>query len=144
MVSDDSSSITKSSQNPINTTNSSQAKHLSRLSNNSDNTLYLGKRITDKGELEGDVRDYKWLEGKIHRDDEDLQRYITERVYVDKRSRNILGERNLLLKDGRKHKSRDLSPIHVQSLVDMTNQYDAELSSNQMQNRISALLCTSA
>ena len=59
MVSDDS----KSSQNPINTTNSSKAKHLSRLSNNSDNTLYLGKRIIDKGGLEGDVRDYKWLEG---------------------------------------------------------------------------------
>jgi hypothetical protein len=51
-----------------------------------------------------------FLEGKIHRDDEDCQRYITERIYVDRRSKNIVDERTLLLKDGKKHKCRSSKP----------------------------------
>jgi hypothetical protein len=38
------------------------------------------------------------LIGKTHRDDEDLQRYITERIYIDRNSGNIVGSRVLLLK----------------------------------------------
>ena len=87
-----------------------------------------------------DVADYKYLEGKVHRDDEDYQRYITERIYIDRRSGCIVGDRTLLLKNGQKHKSLDPAPIHVQSLVEMTQQYDQESSPQSIHALLTTLL----
>ena len=49
------------------------------------------------GITEGNIEDFKYLIGKIYRDNEDYQRYITDKVYVDRESRNIVGERILIL-----------------------------------------------
>jgi len=53
------------------------------------------KDHTSDNETSGaDICAYNYLEGSIHIDDEDLQRDITDRVYIEMRSGNILGERN--------------------------------------------------
>jgi len=72
-----------------------------------------------------------YLDAKLNMipiDDEDYQRYITERICIDRRSGCIVGDSTLLLKNGQKHKSLDPAPIHVQSLVEMTQQYEQESS----------------
>jgi len=46
----------------------------------------------------------------------------------------------LLLKNGKKHKSLDPAPIHVQSLVEMTQQYEQESSPQSIHALLSALL----
>jgi len=78
--------------------------------------------------IEGNVEDFKYLIGKIHRDNEDFQRYVTDKIYVDKESRNKVGERILILKDGRRNRSRDTHPIHVRDIEEMTRQYEEESS----------------
>ena len=80
------------------------------------------------GMIEGNIEDFKYLIGKIHRDNEDFQRYVTDKIYVDKESRNIVGERILILKDGRRNRSRDPHPIHVRDIEEMTRQYEQESS----------------
>jgi hypothetical protein len=107
-----------------------------------------GKRVNFKDnnglfENENDLNSYKYLVGRIHRDDEDFQRYVTERVYVDRRSRYILADRILLLKDGRKHKALDPSPIHIKDIVKMTNSYDKEVASANMKVLASQLMQSS-
>ena len=94
-------------------------------------------------ENENDVNSYKYLVGRIHRDDEDFQRYVTEKVYVDRRSKDILAERTLLLKDGRKHKALDPSPIHIKDIVNMTNSYDSEIASSNTKVLLSQLMQSS-
>jgi len=115
---------------------SKEPKSYNIRSNKSD----VNDHISDNETSGADRRDYKYLEGNIHRDDEDLQKYITDRVYIDKRSGNILGERSLLLKDGKRHRARDPSPIHVQSLVEMTKKYDEESSSRKLRTLAANLL----
>jgi len=44
----------------------------------------------------------------------------------------MLGERTLLLKVGKGHRDRDPAPIHIRSIVDMTNQYEEESSSRKL------------
>ena len=80
------------------------------------------------GIIEGNIEDFKYLIGKIHKDNEDFQRYITDKVFVDRESRNIVGERILILKDGRRNRSRDPHPIHIRDIEEMTNQYEQESS----------------
>ena len=80
---------------------------------------------------------YKYLVETIHKDDEDFQRYMTEKFYVDKRSNNIVAERVLLLEDGRKHRSLDPSPIHNKDIVNMTNSYDSEVASTKLKVLVS-------
>jgi len=36
--------------------------------------------------IEGNIKEFMYLVGKVHSDDEDAQRYITERIYVDRNS----------------------------------------------------------
>jgi len=86
------------------------------------------------------VADDKYWEGKIHRDDEDYQRYITERIYIDRRSGCIVEDRTSLLKNGQKHKALNPEPIHVQSLVEMTQQYEQESSPQSFHALLSILL----
>ena len=74
------------------------------------------------GMIEGNIENFKYLIGKIHRDNEDFQRYVTDKVYVDKESRNIVGERILILKEGRRNRSRDPRPIHIRDIEEMTRQ----------------------
>ena len=62
-----------------------------------------------------DINKFKYLIGRTHRDNEDYQRYVTVKVYVDKRSGNIVGERTLLLKVGSRHKALDPSPIYIKN-----------------------------
>jgi len=93
--------------------------------------------------LEGQLKEYEYLVGNAHRDDEDLQRYVTERIYVDRRTKYILGIRSLLRKDGAKHISTDPSPIHVQNLVEMTKQYEQESTPSSHRALIAQLISTS-
>ena len=79
-------------------------------------------------EVEGEIKDFQYLIGKYHRDNEDYQRYVTDKIYIDKSSGNIVGERVLILKDGRRHRSADPYPIHVRDLAEMTRQYEEESS----------------
>jgi len=67
--------------------------------------------------IEGNINELMYLVGKVHRVDEDPQRYITERIYVDRNSGHIVGKRVLLLKGGRKHKALDPSPIHIRVIA---------------------------
>jgi len=69
-----------------------------------------------------------------------LQRYVTEKVYVDKKSGNIVAERTLLLKDGRKHRAFDALPIHIKDIVKMTEDYNVEVSSTRLSALASQLL----
>ena len=39
-----------------------------------------------------ELKDFDYQIGRTQRDDKDLQRYITERVYADSNSRNIVGK----------------------------------------------------
>jgi hypothetical protein len=71
-------SLSDSNYNPRSTNSIIKGRNSPKLSDNSIDISYLGKRKTDRGELGGDVRDYKWLEGKVHRDDEGFQRYIAK------------------------------------------------------------------
>ena len=143
-----SNSISKSSKRsknkqkskPTSNFNSADSKTRKRTIKSSNDTLTLKKRSTDTTILEADVEDFKYLIGKTHRDDEDLQRYVTERIYIDRNSGNIVGSRVLLLKDGRKHRSRDPYPIHVQDIVRMTNLYEEELSPSELNALVSSLL----
>jgi hypothetical protein len=61
---------------------------------------------------------------------------------VDKESRNIVGERILILKDGRRNRSRDPHPIHVRDIEEMTRQYEQESSPLLHQALIGNLLET--
>ena len=127
------------SENPVSLNSRSKVKkHRLRSSVND-----LENREPKTGELEGDLKEYEYLVGKIHRDDEDLQRYVTERIYVDRRTKYILGIRSLLRKDGSKHISTDPSPIHVQSLVEMTKQYEQESSPSSHRALIAQLISAS-
>jgi len=92
--------------------------------------------------IEGKLEDFKYLTGKIQRDNEDFQRYVTDKVYLDKESRNIVGERVLILKDGRRNRSRDPHPTHVCDIVEMTRQNEQESSSLLHQALIENLLET--
>jgi len=92
--------------------------------------------------IEENLEDFKYLIGKIHRDNEDFQRYVTDKVYVDKESRNIVGERILILKDGRRNRSRNPHPIHVRYIEEMTRQYEQESSPVLHQALIGNLLET--
>jgi len=96
----------------------------------------------DTGITEGSIDEFKYLIGKIHRDNEDYQRYITDKVYVDRESRNIVGERILILKDGRRNRSRDPYPIHIRDIEEMTRQYEQESSPLAHQALIGNLLET--
>jgi hypothetical protein len=100
-------------------TNSSITSH-----SNQHNTVSEKDTVLSEGKLE----DFKYLIGKYHRDNEDYQRYVTDKVYVDKKSGYIVGERILILKDGRRHRSPDPHPIHVRDLAEMTRQYEEESS----------------
>ena len=77
----------------------------SKSNSNKSNTTCDNTGIT-----EGNIEDFMYLIGKIHKDNEDFQRYTTDKVYVDRESRIIVGER--ILKDGRRNRSRD--PYHIQ------------------------------
>jgi len=72
--------------------------------------------------IKENIEDFKYLIGKIHKDNEDFQRYITDKVYVDRDSRIIVGERMLILKDGRRNRSRDPYLIHIRDIDEMTRQ----------------------
>jgi len=65
-----------------------------------------------------------YLVGKVHRDDGDSQRYISESIYVDRNSGHVVGVRVLLLKDGRQHKTHIPSPIHIWDIAKLTEEYD--------------------
>jgi len=104
------------------------------------NASASNKRVRNSEDSGSQVKDFEYLIGKIHRDDENLQRYITERIYIHRNTGNIIGDRVLLLKDGRKHRIRDPHPIHVQSLVDMTTEYDQESSPSELRALVSNLL----
>ena len=100
------------------------------------------QNINESNEENHNVEDYLYLIGKTHRDNEDYQRYITEKVYIDRRSGNIVGERVLLLKDGKKHRVNDPIPIHIQDIVVMTEEYDQEISSKNIQALVTQLIDT--
>ena len=52
---------------------------------------------------------------------ENLQRYITEReAYVDRRTQNLVAERNVQFKNVREHRTLDPSPKRIQYIVKMT------------------------
>jgi len=87
--------------------NSADSKTRKRTIEPSRDKRTFKNKLTDTTILEADVRDFEYLIGKTHRDDQDLQRYVTERIYIDRNSGNIVGSRVLLLKDERKHRSRD-------------------------------------
>jgi len=115
-----------------------------KLSNIDSNSHPIGKNARTYEVREADLKDFKYLEGTIHRDDDDLQRYITDKVYIDKRLGYIVGVRTLLLKDGQKHIVYDPSPIHVRSLVKMTKAYEDESSPREHRAMISSLLTLGA
>jgi len=46
----------------------------------------------------------------------------------------------LLLKDGRKHRSRDPYPIHIQDIVRMTKLYEEESSPTELRALVTSLL----
>ena len=71
-------SLSDSNHNPRSTNSRIKGRNSPKVSNNSIDISYLGKRKTDSGELKGEFSYYKWLEGKIHGDYEDCQKHITE------------------------------------------------------------------
>ena len=106
----------------------SNSESNNNLSNSYNNISHLGKGSDDTATVEGEIEDFQYLIGKYHRDNEDYQRYVTDKIYIDKSSGNIVGERVLILKDGRRHRSADPYPIHVRDLAEMTRQYEEESS----------------
>jgi len=92
----------------------------------------VGKRARTNEVPEADLNDFKYLEDTIDRDDQDLQRYITDEVYIDKRSRYIVGGRTFLLKDGLKLIAHDPSSIQVRSLVEIAKAYEDKSSPKEL------------
>jgi len=87
---------------------SESSRNAKTVSSNSKSNSNKSNIVCDNTEIiEGNSEDFKYLNGKTHRDNEDLQRYITDIVYVDRESRNLVGERILILKDERRNRSRD-------------------------------------
>jgi len=64
----------------------------------------------------GNVNEYKYLVGKIHSE-------LVRNVYVHKKSKFIVGERALVLKDGSIFKG-EFDPIHVKDLATLTKRYE--------------------
>jgi len=102
------------------------------LSYNDSDLHPVGKRARKNEVPEANLKVFKYLESTIYRDDEDLQRYITDKMFIDKRSRYIVGFRTLLLKSGQKHKAHDPSPFHVRSLVEIIKAYEDESSPREL------------
>jgi len=85
----------------------------------------VNDNISDNETSGAYIWDYKYLEGSIHRDDEDLKRYITDRVYIDKH-----------------YRAWDPSSLHVQCLVEMTKK-DIEESLSRKFRTFAAILLKS-
>ena len=79
---------------------------------------------------DGEEKDYAYLIGTTHRDDEDMQLYTVNNVYVHKQTGFIVGTRSLILKDGSMYRKPEPDPIHVKDLVILTNRYKNEREKN--------------
>ena len=77
----------------------------------------------------GEVKDFLYLIGTIHRDDEDFMIYKVMDVYVNKSTGFIVGDRAMVLKDGSLYDKTEYDPIHVKDLARMTKDY--QLDKNQ-------------
>ena len=76
----------------------------------------------------GQVSDYQYLVGKIHRDDKDELLYKVTKVYRQRGTGFIVADRVLLLKNGLEHTIPDNLPTHVRDLVILTNRFEASRS----------------
>jgi len=74
----------------------------------------------------GDLEDYYYLKGTIHRDDDDMLLYKTTRVYVFKRTGDLVGDRTLILKDGSLFEDSKADPIHIRDIEILTKRYEKE------------------
>jgi len=77
--------------------------------------------------IEGNVNKFMYQVGKTHRDDDAAQQYITEMMYINRNSGKIVDEIVLLLKNGRKLISLDLSPIHIRDIVKLSKVYEVNI-----------------
>jgi len=74
----------------------------------------------------GDLEDYYYLKGSIHRDDDDMLLYKITRVYVFKRTNKIVGDTALILTDGSQFEDSTADPIHIRYSAILIKRYEKE------------------
>ena len=88
----------------------------------------------------GDVSEYRYLINTRHRDDEDMLVYQVTNVYVLSNTKDIVGDRALVLRDGSLFRKPEYDPIHVRDLAILTARYAKERESQLQCNYASELL----
>jgi len=76
--------------------------------------------------ITGEVKDYEYLIGRIHRDDDDMLLYKVTKIYVFKKTGDIVGDRALVLKDGSLFDYAEFDPVHVRDLEILTRRFEKE------------------